>query len=113
VPVGNRILSKLAKAEYRRMRPSLEQVVLHENQVFYGPGDVVTSELFDVDERRMVGMALEDNEGAEGLAIHLGGVSSCNLSRVRHAGTATRLEVSALATCANQRGNNLQELLGR
>ncbi len=123
VPVGNRILSKLTKAEYRRLRPSLEQVVLHENQVLYGPGDVVShiyfpndaviSLLFDVDERRTVEVAMEGNEGAVGLTFHVGGVSSCNLSRVRHAGTAMRLEVSALATCANQRGSNLQELLRR
>ena len=123
VSVRNRLLSKQAKAEYRQLRPSLEQVALHENQVLYGPGDVVShvyfpndavvSFLFDVDERRAVEVAKEGNEGTEGavgLAIYLGGVNSCNLSRVRHAGTATRLSVSALAKCTKQRGD-LQDLL--
>jgi hypothetical protein len=115
VPVRNRILSKLANAEYRRLRPSLEQVALHENQVLYGPGDAVshiyfpndavTSLLFNVDERRTVEVAMEGNEGAVGLAIHLGGVNSCNLSVVRNAGTAMRMDVNALTKCANQRGD--------
>lgn len=122
VPVRNRILSKLARTEYRRLRPSLEQVALQENQVLYGPGDavghvyfpndVVVSLLFDVDERRTVEVAMEGNEGAVGLAIYLGGVNSCNLSVVRHAGTAMRMDVNALTRCANQRGD-LQELLRR
>ena len=55
---------------------------------------------------------MEGNEGAVGLAIYLGGVSSCNLSIVRHAGTAMRVEVGALTRCADQRGE-LQELLRR
>ena len=118
--VRNRLLSMLAKTEYRRLRPSLEQVALDENEVLYAPGDVVryvyfpddavVSLLFDVDQRRTVEVAMEGNEGAVGLATYLGGVSSCNLSVVRDAGTAMRLGVNALTTCANQRGR-LQELL--
>ena len=122
VPIRNRILSKLARTEYRRLRPSLEQVALHENQVLYGPGDAVgdvyfpndavVSLLFDVNERRTVEVAMEGNEGAVGLAIYLGGVNSCNLSVVRNAGTAMRMDVNALTKCANQRGD-LQDLLHR
>jgi len=118
----NRLLAKLTEAEYRRLRPSLDQVALHENQVLYGPGDAVNhvyfpddavvSLLLDVDERRTVEVAMEGNEGAVGLASFLGSVNSCNLSRVRHAGTATRLPMNALELCANQRGN-LQDLLRR
>jgi len=118
----NRILSTLAKTEYRRLRPSLEQVALRENEVLYAPGDVVryvyfpddavASLLFAVDERRTVEVAMEGNEGAVGLAVYLGGVSSCNLSIVRDAGTAMRLEVNVLTRCANQRGR-LQDLLRR
>jgi CRP-like cAMP-binding protein len=110
----------LARTEYRRLRPSLEQVALHANEVLYAPGDVVkyiyfpddavVSLLFDVDERRTVEVAMEGNEGAVGLAVYLGGVSSCNLSIVRDAGTAMRLEVNALLKCVNQRGR-LQGLL--
>ena len=74
------------------------------------PNAAAVSFLFDVDERRTVEVAKEGNEGAVGLAIYLGGVNSCNLSRVRHAGTATRLSVSALAKCTKQRGD-LQDLL--
>jgi len=112
----------LAGAEYRRLCPSLEPVALHENQVLFGPGDAVshiyfpndavTSLRFNVDARRTVEVAMEGNEGAVGLAIYLGGVNSCNLSVVRHAGTAMRMEVKALPKYANQRGA-LQELLQR
>jgi len=122
VLVRNRILSTLAKTEYRRLRPGLEQVALQENEVLYAPGDVVryiyfpddavVSLLFDVDGHRTVEVAMEGNEGAVGLAIYLAGVNSCNLSIVRDPGTAMRMEVNVLTKCANQRGR-LQDLLRR
>jgi hypothetical protein len=103
---GNRILSMLAPAEYQRLRSSLESVVLNKSQMLYAPGDVidhiyfpddaVVSLLFDVDEHRTVEVAMEGKEGAVGFAIYLGGVTSCNLSIVREAGTAQRLEVNSL-----------------
>ncbi len=120
VPVRNRILSTLAGTEYRRLRPSLEQVALHANAVLYAPGDPVehiyfpndsvVSLLFDVDGRRTVEVAMEGNEGAVGLAVSLGGVRSCNLSVVRDSGTAMRLRVELLHRHTNQR-SRLQELL--
>jgi CRP-like cAMP-binding protein len=110
----------LTKTEYRRLWPRLEQVALQANSVLYAPGDVVThiyfpndaivSLLFDVDKRRTVEVAMEGNEGAVGLAVYLGGVRSCNLAKVRDAGTAMRLNVNALTQCATQRGR-LQGLL--
>ena len=109
---GNRILSMLAPAEYRRLRSSLEAVVLNKSQMLYAPGDVinhiyfpddaVVSLLFDVDERRTVEVAMEGKEGAVGFATYMGGVTSCNLSVVREAGTAQRLEVNSLKKFTNQ-----------
>jgi CRP-like cAMP-binding protein len=120
--VRNRILSTLATAEYRRLRPSLEHVALHANEVLYAPGDMVkhiyfpndaiVSFLFEVDERRTVEVAMEGNEGAVGLAVYLGGLSSLNLCVVRDAGTAMRLGVNGLRRCASQRGC-LEDLLHR
>lgn len=122
VLVRNRILSTLPSSDYRRLRPSLELVALHENEVLYAQGDVVeyvyfpddsvVSLLFDVDKRRTVEVAMEGNEGAVGFAVYLGGVSSCNLSIVRNAGTAMRLEVDVLKRCASQ-SVRLQDLLSR
>jgi CRP-like cAMP-binding protein len=121
-PIKNRILATLPKAEYRRLRPSLEEVALHQDQVLYGPSDVVShvyfpndavvSLLFDVDARRTVEVAMEGNESAVGVAIYLGGVNSLNLCRVQHAGTAMRLPVSALAKY-NKHRSQLEELLRR
>jgi CRP-like cAMP-binding protein len=118
----NRILSMLGKTEYRRLQPNLERIVLDRNEVLYAPGDVVrhvyfpedavASLLFGIDERRTVEVAMEGNEGAVGLAIYLGGVSSCNLSIVRATGSAMRLEVNALTSHAMQPGR-LQGLLQR
>ncbi len=95
---------------------------MHADEVLYAPGDIiryiyfrddaVVSLLFDVDEHRTVEVAMEGNEGAVGLAPYLGGVNSCNLSIVRDAGSATRLEVNVLTRYANQRGR-LQDLLLR
>lgn len=118
--VRNRILSTLTRTEYRRLRPSFEHVALHAGEVLYQPGDyvrhiyfpndAVVSLLFDVDIRRTVEVAMEGNEGAVGFAIYLGGVRSCNLSIVRDAGTAMRIDVAALITRANH-GGRLQGLL--
>ena len=122
VLVRNRILSTLSRAEYRRLRPSLEPVALQDNEVLYAPGDVVryiyfpddavVSLLFDVDRGRTVEVAMEGNEGAVGLAVYLGGVNSCNLSIVRDAGTAMRMSVEVLTRCAHRRGG-LEDLLRR
>ena len=110
----------LTRAEYRRLQPGLEEVALHANAVLYAPGnavkhiyfpnDGVVSLLFDVDGRRTVEVAMEGNEGAVGLAMFLGGVTSSNLSVVRDPGTAMRLEVNVLTKCAERRGR-LQRLL--
>ncbi|MGI9335536.1 MAG: Crp/Fnr family transcriptional regulator [Gammaproteobacteria bacterium] len=88
------------------MQPNLEQVALQANAVLYAPGDVVrhiyfpgdavVSLLFDADGRRTVEVAMEGNEGAVGIAVYLGGTKSCNLSVVRDAGTAMRLNVEYL-----------------
>ncbi|MDH3465154.1 MAG: Crp/Fnr family transcriptional regulator [Gammaproteobacteria bacterium] len=120
VPARNRILSMLGKAEYRRLQPSLELITLRTNAVLYAPGDVVryiyfpndavVSLLFGVEERRAVEVAMEGNEGAVGLAVYLGGLRSSNLSIVRDAGTAMRLDVNVLTMRANRRGG-LQGLL--
>ncbi|MDH3377263.1 MAG: Crp/Fnr family transcriptional regulator, partial [Gammaproteobacteria bacterium] len=110
----------LGKAEYRRLQPSLELITLRTNAVLYAPGDVVryiyfpndavVSLLFGVEERRAVEVAMEGNEGAVGLAVYLGGLRSSNLSIVRDAGTAMRLDVNVLTMRANRRGG-LQGLL--
>ena len=110
----------LAGTEYRRLRPSLEQVALHADAVLHTPGDLiryiyfpndaVVSLLFDVDERRTVEVAMEGNEGAVGLAGYLGRARSCSLSIVRDAGTAMRLDVNVLRKRPKQR-DRLQGLL--
>lgn len=120
-PISNRLLSKLASTGYQRLQPNLEEVSLHENQVLYGMGDVVShvyfpndaivSLLIEVDDGRKVEVAMEGNEGVAGLAIYLGGLNSCNLSNVRHAGTAMRLPVSALIE--TERDDDLAGLLSR
>jgi CRP-like cAMP-binding protein len=110
----------LATTEYRRLQPNLEHVALQANSVLYAPGDVVShiyfpndavvSLLFGVKDRRTVEVAMEGNEAAVGIALYLGGGTSCNLSIVRNAGTAMRLNVNMLATYVNRRGR-LQDLL--
>ena len=119
-PVRNRLLSKLVGAGYHRLRSSLEEIVLHENEVLYGPGDkihhlyfpndAIVSLLAKVDAGRTVEVAMEGNEGVVGLAMYLGGSTACSLSSVRHAGTAMRLPASALTECA-VRHDGLEELL--
>ena len=121
-PVRNRILSTLARAEYRRLWPGLEEVMLHADEVLYAPGDVVrhiyfpndavVSSLLDVDERRVVEVAMEGNEGAVGFAMHMGKVRSHNHSIVRDTGSAMRLGANRLTRHTSERGR-LQGLLLR
>lgn len=125
VPVRNRILATLPTTQYRRLQPGLEEVTLRANAVLYAPGDAIShiyfpndavvSLMFDVDERRTVEVAMEGNEGAVGLALYMGGVTSCNLSVVRDSGTAMRLRVKSLRSHINDRGgvNGLQALLDK
>lgn len=122
MPLENRILSALPRAEYRRLRPSLEHVRLDENEALYSPGDgieyiyfpedAIVSYVLDVDGRRTVDVAMEGNEAAVGFATFLGGTRSCSFSIVRDAGTAMRLEVGVLNGSA-RRGRRLQVLLNR
>jgi CRP-like cAMP-binding protein len=119
-PAENRILSMLARKEYRQLRLSLERVALPADKVLYAPGDVVryiyfpndaiVSLLFEVDGRRTVEVAMEGNEGAVGLAVFLGGARSYNLSVVRDAGTAMRLQTHLLNMYSHP-GGRLQGLL--
>lgn len=112
----------LARSDYRRLQPRFKHVALHAGEVLYAPGDAVrfiyfpndavVSLIFDVDTHRTLEVAMEGNEGAVGFAIRLGGVRSHNISIVRDAGTATRIEVAALARCA-KRGGLLQSLLDK
>lgn len=121
-PVRNRLLSKLGSAGYLRLRSSLEEIVLHEDEVLYGlgdkvrhlyfPNDAIVSMLVRVNEGRTVEVAMEGNEGVAGSATYLGGSTACFLSSVRHAGTAMRLPVSALAE-STIRHTGLEKLLRR
>ena len=121
-PCGNRLLSKLEPEAYQKLQPKLEEVSLRENQVLYAlgevvshvyfPNDAIVSLLIEVDEEHTVEVAMEGNEGAAGLAVSFGGLTSCNLSRVRHAGTAMRLPVAILAEAADRYGD-LNHLMRR
>ena len=122
VTVRSRILSMLPRAEYRRLRPVLEQISLPLDAVLCAPGDAVrhvyfpndgiVSLIHEVDERRGVEVAMEGNESAIGLSAYLAGTKSYSLSVVRDAGTAMRLAVSELNRHTVQR-NALTGLLHR
>jgi CRP-like cAMP-binding protein len=112
----------LARLEYRRLRPSLEPVVLHENASLFIPGDGVrhiyfpsdgvVSLVHHVDARRSMEVAMEGNEAAVGLVAYLGGLRPCSLSIVRHAGSALRIEIGELTRHADT-DSRLRTLLHR
>jgi len=121
-PIGNRLLSKLGRAAYHSLQPTLEHVTLQENQMLYDrgdavshiyfPNDAIVSLLIEINGGRTVEIAMEGNESAVGLAIYLGGSISCNLASVRHAGTAMRLPVSALSRNGDKYGE-LDDIMRR
>ena len=112
----------LAPAEYRRLSAVLESFDLVQGEAlhtpgepvthFYFPEDAVVSVLFDVDERRRVEVAMDGNEGAVGVAAYMGGVRPPYHCSVRDAGSAMRLESSALTEIVSDR-DRLPDLLRR
>jgi CRP-like cAMP-binding protein len=120
LPTENRVLSMISSAEYRRLRPNLEQVVLQRDTVLYTPGDVIThiyfpgdsivSTLLEMDKRPPVEVAMHGNEGVVGVAAYLSGVTSGNHAIVRATGSAQKVDVVSLRNHVDRRGQ-LQSLL--
>jgi CRP-like cAMP-binding protein len=120
LPERNSMLAALPRAEYRRLLPALERVVLELGDVLheagapirhvYFPVDCVICLLTRIDSQRTVATGLVGHEGMVGIPLALEvGVSSVR-AVVQIAGTALRMP-AARFTNEFQRGLQLQRQL--
>jgi CRP-like cAMP-binding protein len=100
-PAENHILHALPSDVCQRLRPDLQPVTLFLGQVVYEPGerieycyfptDSVISLLYTMQDGSTAEVGLVGNEGVLGVALFLGGESTCSRAVVPIAGHAFRL----------------------
>ena len=119
----NELLAALPSADFERLLPGLERVVLPPFEILYNFDDEIThvyfpnrntviSTLCRTDEKVNVEVALCGNEGAAGLSGVFGTVTSPYQNLVQVPGTGSRLSVES-AKQEFKRGGAFQELLLR
>ena len=121
-PARNHLLCALRFAERKRLLPHLQPVTFSLGQVIYEPGEriqycyfptnSVVSLLYTTQEGTTAEMGLVGNEGVLGVALFLGGESTCSKALVPVAGEAFRLPAKLLREEFAHRGS-LQHLLLR
>jgi CRP-like cAMP-binding protein len=102
----NRLLCALPLAESERLQPHLQAVTFSLGQVVCEPGErihycyfptnAIVSLLYTMQNGSTAEMGLVGNEGVLGVALFLGGESTCNRALVAVAGDAVRLPAKLL-----------------
>jgi CRP-like cAMP-binding protein len=105
LPVANKLLAMLPRAEYRRMRPDIESIVLTFGDVLYEPGqairhvyfpeDALVSLLTLVDRDSALEVAMVGQEGMVDVTLALGIGLSAFRAIVQATGTAMRIKASS------------------
>ena len=121
-PAQNHLLCALEPGERERLLPQLQPVTFSLGQVIYEPGErieycyfptnSVVSLLYTTQDGSTAEMGLVGNEGVLGVALFLGGESTCSRALVPVAGEAFRLSAKLLREEFAHRGP-LQHLLLR
>ena len=104
LPIANKLLAALPRAEYRRLLPDLEPVALDFGEVLYESGDTIrhvyfpndalVSLLMVVDRHLALEVGMVGREGMVGVAFALGiGVSPLR-ALVQGAGSAMRMKIT-------------------
>src|SRR5919112_4444729 len=114
-PVANRLLAALPKKEYQRLLPELERVAMPFAEVVYEPGErirhvyfpneSIVSLLVQVTARSPLEVGLIGNEGVAGISVFMGVDTSPHRAIVQGAGTAMRMNASALRSEAGRAGS--------
>jgi CRP-like cAMP-binding protein len=120
--VHNCLLCALPPAEFEHLLPHLQPVTFSLGQIVYEPGeriescyfptDSVVSLLYTMQDGTTAEMGLVGNEGVLGVALFLGGESTCSRAIVPLAGVALRLSAKVLQE-EFERSRPLQLLLLR
>ena len=102
VPVANRLLASLPRAEYRRLLASLEPVTLAFGEILYEPGDAIRHVYFPndslvslitlADRQLALEVGMVGREGMVGVSFALGIALSPVRALVQGGGTAMRMK---------------------
>jgi len=121
-PIGNRLLAALARDEYDRVRPQLQQVSFELGEVVYEfgghldyvyfPTTAIVSLLYTMENGASAEMGLTGNDGVVGIALFMGGGTMPNRAVVQSAGGAVRMKARVLQD-EFARGGKFQQLLLR
>jgi CRP-like cAMP-binding protein len=105
-PLENVLLGSLPPAEYERLLSHLQPVTFSLGQIVYEPGqridccyfptNSIVSLLYTTEQGTTAEMGLVGNEGVLGVALFLGGESTCSRALVPVAGEAFRLPAKLL-----------------
>ena len=105
LPIANRLLAAMPRAEYQRLQAHLEEVSLNFGQVLhetgdpihyvYFPGDSLVALLTLVDAQHALEVGMVGPEGMVGTALALGVDVSPVRAIVQGAGTAMRMKAAA------------------
>ena len=121
-PAGNRLLARLPRDEYERLRPQLSPISLALGEVVYESGGqmdhiyfpttAIISLLYMMENGSSAEMGVAGNEGLIGVALFMGGNTMPNRAVVQSAGGAVRMKAEALQD-EFKRGGSFQRLLLR
>ncbi len=110
----NHILDSLSAAEYQRLSPHLELVVLPLGEIIYEPGDelryayfpttCIVSMLYVMESGAPAEIAMVGNDGIIGVSLFMGGGTMPNRAVVRSVGYAYRLRAQLLLQEFNRAG---------
>ena len=101
---GNRLLALLPEAEYRRLEPHLEKIVVALREVLYEANKPIEYVFFPLNGVMSIVATMEDgrvaevgtigNEGMVGIPVFLGAEQTPSLAFSQVAGEALRLKVA-------------------
>jgi len=121
VPERNQLLAALPQAERARLSPHLELVTLPLGSVLYEPGDAqrhiyfpldaIVSLLYVLKNGSSAEIAVVGNDGAIGIALFMGGVSTTNRAIVQNAGQAYRMTQRRISEELTLHGEMMHVLL--
>jgi CRP-like cAMP-binding protein len=110
----NHILDSLSAAEYKRLSPHLELIVLPLGEIIYEPGDelryayfpttCIVSMLYVMESGAPAEIAMIGNDGIIGVSLFMGGGTMPNRAMVRSVGYAYRLRAQLFLQEFNRAG---------
>lgn len=120
-PLHNHLLAALPAAEFARLLPDLEQVVLPLGQALYESGSrlqyvyfpvtAIVSLLYVLEDGASTEIAVVGNEGIVGISLFMGGESTPSRAVVQSAGSGFRLRAHLMLQEFNRAGPLLHLLL--